>query len=336
MEEGERAVGSDDQRSRLRTVRGGGTTRSGSAARELAQRLSTLERQVEHALAAGEVEAEGERSGGMRPSFDDLLDGYARVRRWLYGPAGDLEGGLGGSTLRALYRYWWRVETWGFDRIPATGRVLLVANRSGGFLPYDALMLPLAMATDHPTHRPVVSLIEDTFLSVPVLASLLERIDAVAASPATLRRVLERDEMALVFPERRAAAKSFARRYRVGALGSSAYFKVAIATGTPIVPVAVIGAEETQPILARVSALGRVGLPELPVTPTFPWFGLLGLVPLPTKWAIHIGDPLDVAAAYPMARASDPGAVRQLAERVRERMQGLVSDGLRRRRGLFA
>jgi len=338
MEEAERSEEDmEDQRSRFRAFRGGMATRSAWLPRELAQRLSTLERQVEQAFSGVSALADAGRAARVGASFDNLLGGYARVRRWLYGNAGDLGAGLGGSALRAFYRYWWRVEPWGFERIPSTGRVLLVANRSAGFLPYDALMLPVAMATDHPGHRHVVSLLDETLFSVPVLAGLLERIDARPASPSVLRRVLERDEAALVFPERpAAAAKSFARRYRVGAFRRPGYLKVAIATGTPIVPVAVIGAEEAQPVLTRVPTLTRLGLPDLPLTPTFPWLGVLGLLPLPTKWSIHVGDPLDVAASYPAARASDPDAVRQLGDRVRERLQGVVSDGLRRRRGLFA
>src|SRR5262249_59657489 len=114
------------------------------------------------------------------------------------------------------------------------------------------------------------------------------QIDARAGSPSALRRVLERDEAALVFPERQAVAgKSFARRYRVGAFRRPAYLKVAIATGTPVVPVAVIGAEEAQPVLTRVPTF--TGLPDLPLTPTFPWLGVLGLLTLPPKWTVHVG-----------------------------------------------
>jgi 1-acyl-sn-glycerol-3-phosphate acyltransferase len=119
-------------------------------------------------------------------------------------------------------------------------------------------------------------------------------------------------------------AKPVAHRYRLVSFTRGALLRVAVEAGVPIVPVAVIGAEETQPVVWRVERLGRLlGLPAVPVTPA--------LVPLPTKWTIHVGEPLD-----PPARTSDARTLRGVRERVRERLQGLVSDGVRRRAGLFA
>ena len=121
-----------------------------------------------------------------------------------------------------------------------------------------------------------------------------------------------------------------------GRFGRGAFARVAIATGTPIVPVAVIGAEEVHPVLARLDLPGRLlGLPTLPVTPTFPWLGLWGLVPLPTKWTLLFGEPLDVAARHGASDASEPARVARLRDQVRERLQALVLERLRRRRSLF-
>ena len=125
----------------------------------------------------------------------------------------------------------------------------------------------------------------------------------------------------------------FDRRYRIGRFGHPAFIRVAIETGTPIVPVAEIGAEESQPVLTRIAGPKRLGLPALPITPTFPLLGLAGLLPLPTKWTIHVGEPLAVAEHYPAASARDRAALRLLRDQVRERLQALVSEGLRRRRG---
>jgi len=130
--------------------------------------------------------------------------------------------------------------------------------------------------------------------------------------------------------------KPFRDRYRLGRFGRGAFARVAIATGTPIVPVAVIGAEEVHPVLARLDLPGRLlGLPTLPVTPTFPWLGLWGLVPLPTKWTLLFGEPLEVAARHGVSDASDPARVARLRDQVRERLQALVLEGRRRRRSLF-
>ena len=97
-----------------------------------------------------------------------------------------------------------------------------------------------------------------------------------------------------------------------------------------------MGAEESQPVLWRLDALGRwLGLPTLPITPTFPWLGPAGLVPLPAKWTLHVGEPLDVAAHHSPDAARDPRVVALVRDQVRERLQALVSEGVRRRHAIF-
>jgi 1-acyl-sn-glycerol-3-phosphate acyltransferase len=135
----------------------------------------------------------------------------------------------------------------------------------------------------------------------------------------------------VVFPEgREAVARPYAEAYRVGRFSRAGVIRVAIETGVPIVPVAIIGVDEVHPVVARLALpriLSMLGVPALPVTPT--------LVPLPTRWTLFVGDPLDTAASHRPAEARDPAVVRAVATRVRERLQGLVSSGLRRRRSLF-
>src|SRR5213076_2504556 len=140
------------------------------------------------------------------------------------------------------------------------------------------------------------------------------RVGAVRAAPATLRRLLVRGGAVIACPESN-HPKPFRARYRLGRFGRGAFARVAIATGAPIVPVAVIGAEEVHPVLARLDLPGRLlGLPTLPVTPTFPWLGLWGLVPLPTKWTLLFGEPLDVAARHGASDASQPARVARLRD----------------------
>lgn len=324
----------EDARPSLRAVRGGVASRSGWQPRELARRLSALERQVEEALTSSGVGGDFDARQRLGVAVDGVLDGYVRLRRFLTEDVapGRAVDGIAGMGLRALCRYWWRIDVRGQERLPARGRVLLVANRAGTLLPFDALALPTALALDRPEARHAFTLVEEWFTRLPVVGDALERVDALAATPGTLRRLLERDQAVVAFPT---AAMPFDRRYRIGRFGHPAFIRVAIETGTPIVPVAVIGAEESQPVLTRIAAPAVLGLPALPITPTFPLLGLAGLLPLPTKWTIHVGEPLAVAERYPVAAARDTAALRQLRDQVRERLQALVSEGLRRRRGLF-
>jgi 1-acyl-sn-glycerol-3-phosphate acyltransferase len=243
-------------------------------------------------------------------------------------PAAALVGGL--------YRWWWRVEVVGLERVPAGGRVLLVTNRSGALVPYEALMIRTALGRESGRPHAARLLVDDWLLHLPALGPALADLGAIV-TPAAARRTLEHDGALVAYPEGAAAvAKPFRDRYRLASFGKGSFARLAIQTGTPIVPVAVIGAEEVHPVVARLDAPGRLlGLPTLPVTATFPWLGFWGLVPLPTKWTLLVGEPLEVSERHPAADARDAAAVGRVRDQVRERLQALVLEGLRRRRAIF-
>ncbi len=346
---GSRDGGPAAEASRLRVYPGGGEPRaprrpSAAPVGEVSERLTALESQVEEALARSSVGGGAVGHEVVRAALEETLAGWASLRRWTWRetlgtlrPSGAPSARLADALLRTLYRYWWRVETVGLGRVPASGRLLLVANRAGALLPYEALMIAIALADAHAERRRAHPVLEEWVAQAPLVGAVIAATGAVRGSAASLRRLLEREEAVIVCPEGAAAvAKGFGKRYRLARFGRSGFARLAIETGTPIVPVAVIGAEETHPVLACLDAPGRLlGLPTLPITPTFPWLGLFGLVPLPTKWTLHFGEPLDVAARHPASEAGDAARVARLRDQVRERLQGLVVEGLRRRRSIF-
>jgi len=317
----------DGQPALLRVYRGGrarGGRRRPASPEEVARRLSALERRVERALGPGAAEDADERLGRLA---DRTLSAFASARRI------DLGQDVAVALVDALYRFWWRVDAAGLERVPATGAVILVTNRGGALLPYEGLMLQVALAARRGrSARPVV---DDWLGRLPLLGTALAGLGGVRGTPGRLRRLLADGEAVIVAPEA-GQPKRFSQRYRVGSFGRGGFARLAIETGAPIVPVAVIGAEEIHPVLARFDLPGRLlGLPTLPITPTFPWLGLAGLVPLPTKWLLLAGEPVDVAARHPAADADDAAAVGRLRDQMRERLQALVLEGLRRRRSLF-
>jgi 1-acyl-sn-glycerol-3-phosphate acyltransferase len=293
---------------------------------ELAKRLAALETQVESALA-GQDDSPAARL--VWQSLDGVLHAYAHVRRWLNWDALVPNGQpLSALSLLALYRYWWRVEATGLERIPASGPVVLVINRAGTPLPYDAFMMAVALAVDHPSGRRARPLVERWMLRLPLAGPALSALGAEPATVARLRRLLAADEAAIVFPEGRdAVGRPFEQRYRLARFGHTPLLRAAVEAGASIVPVAVVGSEEAQPVWRLDRPVRALGLPSIPVTPT--------LLPLPTKWHLYVGVPLETGTRAASARARDARHVAQLSTQLRERLQGLVSEAVGRRRGLF-
>jgi 1-acyl-sn-glycerol-3-phosphate acyltransferase len=241
--------------------------------------------------------------------------------------------------LELLYERWWRVELRGAEHVPSVGRVLLVANHSGGFLPYDGLMLAHGLRTRRPGGgREVRPLVEDFVYHFPALGPVLARLGAVRASAANAGRLLASEHAVAVFPEgAKGVGKYYRERYRLQRFARGGFVTLALRTGAPIVPVAIIGAEEIHPVIAKWHWLARLlKLPYFPVTPTFPWLGALGLVPLPSKWRIVCGAPIDFAAEFGRDAADDDLTVNRLRERVREHVQRMVVEALRTRDSVFA
>jgi 1-acyl-sn-glycerol-3-phosphate acyltransferase len=291
---------------------------------EVARRLLALERQVEEALGGPPAE---EGPSLVETAADDLLSAYSHVSRWIAGEEAPGTG-IGSAALRALYRYWWRVDAVGLERVPRHGPVMVVANRASALPPYDAFMIAVALQGANP-ERPVHPLVDDWLLRLPVARQTLDALGALPATAGRAKKLLEAGGAAIVFPEgKEALAKPTARHYRVSRFGRTPLLRAAVQTGTPIVPIAVIGSEEVHPVLCRLDAIGRpLGLPALPLT--------AGFVPLPTKWTLYVGEPLDVGGRLRPEDADDREQMRLLRDQIRERLQALVSEGVRRRRGLF-
>ena len=237
---------------------------------------------------------------------------------------------------RPLYRRWWRVETSGIERVPSEGGALLVANHSGT-LPFDAVMTKLALLDEHPAHRHLRELGADLVMRTPLLGTLARKSGNTLAHENDALALLERGELVGVWPEGfKGVGKRYAQRYKLQRFGRGGFVRVALQAQVPIIPVAIIGAEETYPMIADVRPLARLlGLPYFPVTWQFPWLGPLGLVPLPSKWLIAFGTPIDTtrlgADAY-----KDPMLQFELADRVRDTIQQMLYRNLLGRRSMFS
>ena len=225
--------------------------------------------------------------------------------------------------LNFYYRYWFRVEQQGVENVPARGGALLVSNHSGA-LPPDAPMIMQAIRNEHPSPRPLYMLGEHWFKGYPGVGALTNKIGLVAAHQANAQRLLsDEGRLALVFPEgQKGTRKLYWQRYRLRRFGRGGFVKTALRAQVPIVPIAVIGAEEAMPIFAHVGALQRLtGLIYFPVNHAFPHFGLAAAAMyLPAKFKIRFLEPVSLDR-YGPEDADDLGLVQSLAEQIRGRIQ---------------
>ena len=197
-------------------------------------------------------------------------------------------------------------------------------------------MVNLAVRHEHPAGRQVRMLALDMFALLPFFAPLLARTGGVRANPENGERLLRRGELVGVFPEGvKGVGKPYKERYKLARFGRGGFVRLALRTGAPIVPCAIVGAEEVHPKIGSMDWIGRpFGLPYFPITPTFPALGPLGVVPLPSKWSIDFAEPIEVEKHGPAA-ADDPILVNRLSEQVRGTVQRLIDGRLARRRSVW-
>jgi 1-acyl-sn-glycerol-3-phosphate acyltransferase len=237
--------------------------------------------------------------------------------------------------LRVFYDKWFRVTTHGVHNLPAEGGALLVANHSGT-LPVDALMTALAVHDEHPSHRFLRGLGADLVFRVPLVGALARKSGQTLACNPDAERLLSSGELVGVWPEGfKGVGKPFASRYKLQRFGRGGFVSAALSTGAPIIPVSIVGAEEIYPKIGDIKPLARLlGLPYFPVTPFFPLLGPLGAIPLPTKWHIEFGEPIQTTGYGPDER-DDPMLVFNLTDQVRESVQHTLYQRLSQRRGVF-
>jgi 1-acyl-sn-glycerol-3-phosphate acyltransferase len=251
---------------------------------------------------------------------DRTLDDWGRSER--------LEGLFDRTVADFLYRLWFRCDVEGVEHVPSSGGALVVSNHAGA-LPPDAAMIAKAIKEEHPRGRPLHITVEHFFKGYPGFSMLLPKIGCVPAHPANVHRLLrDEEQLVLVFPEgRKGTEKLYKDRYRLRRFGRGGFVEAAMRGRAPIVPVAVVGAEEAAPIFAHVKPLQRLtGLIYFPITPTFPHFGLLGMLGyLPAKFRIRFLPPVptDDMGDEPW---QDKALVQTVSDEVRDTIQRHVLE----------
>jgi 1-acyl-sn-glycerol-3-phosphate acyltransferase len=272
-----------------------------------------------------------------RPERLDLTEHEQDIRR------GDVDAYGRSESMRALarrvydpmYKYWFRAEWEGLEHIPREGGALLVANHAGA-IPADA---PVIMhGIEQELRRPVYGLAENLFRAIPFVGTMWSRLGGVAAHPDNAFRLLHDDrQLVLVFPEgTKGTGKTYRDRYKLHRFGRAGFVEIAMRSGVPVIPIAVVGNEEAMPIMfksRRVAAL--LNIPYAPITANMLAFGPLGAgIYLPAKFRIRVLPPVhfDVAPdqeRYPRAQVMDE------SDFIRDAIQDALYEMLRARRSVW-
>ena len=295
--------------------------------------LEDLRRQIRSRIPEADADAEDEPGIDWLALFDELRNRVSTLGMRERSVETD-EFGTDAQLLERtrplldwMFERYWRVEVRGLERVPVNGPVLFVANRSG-MLPYDGMMLAHILERSIPGLARPRFMVADWLVTLPFVQPLLARMGGVRACRENSDRTLRTGRSVIAFPEgAKGATKTFRERYRLKRFGRGGVVRAAIDNDVPLVPVGIVGAEEAHPILFKSHTVARpFGLPFIPITPTFPALGPLGLLPLPTKWVIVFGEPIDLSRP---ADADDEELIisRSTAD-LRQRIQELVELGL--------
>ncbi len=237
-----------------------------------------------------------------------------------------------------IYDNWFRVEWEHFDRIPTSGGALLVANHAGA-IPSDA---PAIMhGIEKELERPVYGLADHVFRTLPVVGTLWARSGGVVAHPDNAYRLLRtQQQLALVFPEgTKGPSKHYSQRYQLRRFGRGGFVQIAMRAGVPIIPIAVVGAEESMPVIARVPTLSKaLGIPYFPITANMALSPVLGplaaLAYFPAKFTIRVLEPVTFDVEPDQPRYSR-NRIMDASEAIRGTIQTALYDMLAQRRSVW-
>jgi 1-acyl-sn-glycerol-3-phosphate acyltransferase len=313
--------------------------------REVADARSRIDREVARRGWAPAIDAlEALRDATGDASLDHLRDAAAFLRRRVtgdyhideFGFDEDLTSSVLMPLLRPLHKHYWRVSSHGTEHLPEVGGGLVVANHAGT-LPADALITRLDILDQ--TGRHARELAADLVFRLPFVGEFARKTGATLASGGDADRLLASGELVAVWPEGfKGVGKPWKDRYKLQRFGRGGFVATALRARAPIVPTAIVGSEEIYPLLYDLRLVARLfGLPYFPIVPqmfALPVLGPFALLPLPSKWIIEYGEPIDTSDYGPDA-ADDPMAVFDLTDQVRDRIQQMLYRNLMGRRSVF-
>ncbi len=228
--------------------------------------------------------------------------------------------------VKFLFEKYFRVSLSGTENIPE-GNAIFIANH-GGQVPIDALMLVYSLLVKTPHSRLTRGMVERWVPTLPFIGSFFMKMGQIVGDQQNCLKLLDHQQSVLVFPEGvKGSGKTIDLAYQLQSFGTG-FYRLAIESKVPIVPVTLIGTEETYPSVANLKVLAKLlNAPYFPITPFFPLLGPLGAIPIPSKISIHFHKPVN--PSLPLNASEEE--VKIEIEKVRSLMQKSLNEGLEKR-----
>ena len=239
------------------------------------------------------------------------------------------------TLLQYFYEHWFRVDSFGVENVPEEGPVLITPNHSG-FIPIDGAMIAIDLIKKMARPRIMRAVLYHSAGFILFVGPFFYRSGQISGARRNFEEALRQKELVAAFPEgSKGTWKGFKDRYRLRPFNVG-FMELSLMHRTPIVPTAVIGAEEQYPFMMNVKPLARIlQLPYFPVSPFFPLLGPIGMLPLPIKYSIFYGEPFHFYREYGPETVRRPDVIRMLVGKVQTRIEEMLAEGLRNRKGVF-
>jgi 1-acyl-sn-glycerol-3-phosphate acyltransferase len=236
----------------------------------------------------------------------------------------------------AILKQWFQPTLEGAENIPAEGGALLVSNHGN----FGVDLLVLVTLFHERLGRVLRSLGDRVVFATPIFRDLARTMGVIEGEPEATVRLLQDDELVLVYPGGAKEALSAPEDvYRLQWESSRGFIRTALRAQKPIIPVAGIGNEELYVQVVskdrvRESRVGRLVSQFLGDKYVTPLYMGLGMLPFPTELHYLIGEPIHLP--YGPEAADDDEIVGKLHQQVTEATQQLIYQGLDQRKPVTA
>ncbi len=236
-----------------------------------------------------------------------------------------------------FYRYYFHVQTSGWEHINTQQQYLIVGSHNGGFAAPDMVMMIYDWFHHFGIEKPIYGLMHPKSLQVsPEFGQIAAKVGAISAHPKVATAALRQGANVLVYP---GGGEDLYRlhslRHQIYFAGRQSFIKLALRTNVPILPIISAGAHDTLFIFAdlypALQQLNKWGMPWLlgldpevfPLYLGLPWglgIGPLPNIPLPVQINTRVCEPI-VFERYGTEAARDRIYVNSCYEMVVSKMQ---------------